>query len=262
MFMKRTSLLLLIISISTRLFSQDTLPEITDILQIEQEALNSLLEGEGLTLYHNQVGELELIPKSVYTQKVVGVISALEANMSVEGLFFIPQENPGEEEMLKVLNTLCSVSTLEGTEYYSQSRKKMRLLFEESWALDNFEERNVLADPRFENLPFIVEMNIFQKDLTFGSNDSTMQILSDPKGIFLEQENITSMKLNGLIKVVDPGDFRTVLLVIPCRNGWLYYGVMAAKTVDMKVIIDRGNESLFNRMNALFNWFLKEYRNI
>lgn len=259
MYMRKINLLLLFLSISAGLFSQAALPGIEEVLQMDSDVKVSLLSGEGLSLFYNQDIELELIPQSVFTQKAVATINSLEPNMAVEGLYFIPQENPRQDEMLYVLNTLCSVSTLEGTEYYSQSRKEMRLLFEESWVVDNFEDRNVLEDPYFENLPFMVDLNIFQTDLSFGSNDSTMQIWSDPQGILIEQENRTAMKKNGFIKVIDPGNFKTILLVIPCEEGWLYYGVMAARTLNVKALIDRANESLYNRMNALFNWFLEEY---
>jgi len=257
--MKRFLWMLVPFLTSCFVYSQNSLPAVSDYITLDDHDMNLLLNGDELARFHNENGPPQLLPQSIYTQKVFNVLKELEPNMAIEGLYFIPHQSPDSSEMLKVLNTLCSVSTLQGLEYYSHSRSTMRLLFEESYVLDDFSNRNVLEDPKFDNLPFLVEMNIFQKDLSFGSNDSSLSIWSDPQGIFLEQENQTAMKYNGVIKVINPGKFKTMLLVLPCEDGWLYYGIMAAETLNIKALINRANTSLYNRMKAFYNWFVEEY---
>lgn len=257
--MKRIVLFLLVFTVSVPMFSQDALPGLADYLQSDSETLEKLLDGEEISLFHNQNIVLEYIPQSIYTQKVLGSIRSLEPNMAIEGLFLIPADNPGPEEMLKIVNIFCSVSTLKGIEYYSQSKEKMRILFEESYRVDGTEDSVVLEDLYFDSLPFYADLDLFQKDLTFGSNISSMEIWTDSQGILLEQVNQTPMRLNGIVKVIDQENFRTILLVLPCEEGWLYYGVMAAHTYNVRALINRANESLYNRMNALFVWFIEEY---
>lgn len=257
--MKRLWLMLFFLFIAYFAFSQDLLPGITDYIQLESVEMEMLQKGEELAHFHNQNPAPDLLPQSIYTQKVLNILKELEPNMAIEGLYFIPHKSPDSADMLNVLNTLCSVSTLQGIEYYSHSRETMRLLFEESYALDNFSDRNIKEDPQYDSLPFLVEMNIFQKDLSFGSNDSTLKIWSDPQGIFLEQENQTPMKYDGIIKVINPKKFKTILLVLPCDEGWLYYGIMAADTFNIRALINRANTSLYNRMKAFYNWFVEEY---
>jgi hypothetical protein len=213
----------------------------------------------GITRFHNQEFTVEIMPDSIYSEILLQGIEDLQPNMALEGLFFLPSTEPQKEDILRALNIMTSVSKLQGLQYYSASRGEMRLLFEESEVLSDFENRFPLPDPIHHSLPMRVEMNIHQKDLTFGDSDSSVVSYSSNEAIYMEQKNQTPLRYSGLIRVIRPQGFQTRVLMIPCKEGILYYGIMAADTLNIRAFKERENNSFYNRMVAVYHWFVEAY---
>lgn len=255
--MKKLLLLVIALLLSTGL---SALPTLSDVLGPNSEAnAETLLAGEPIHLFQNTEPVLLLLPQGLFSSMIRSRTEQLNPNMAIEGLYFIPKENPTEEDLLEILNILCRVSTLQGLEYYSASRDEMRLLFEECYAMDNLEDRNIQEDPQFQELPPEVELWIHQKDLTFYHSDSLVRIYSDVEALLFEQINQTPMRYNGMIRVIRPENFQTRLMILPCQEGILYYAVMAADTLNVQMFKERANNSFYNRMAALFGWFQENY---
>jgi hypothetical protein len=47
--------------------------------------------------------------------------------------------------------------------------------------------------------------------------------------------------------------------MIPCKEGILYYGIMAADTLNIRAFKERANNSFYNRMVAVYHWFVEAY---
>lgn len=151
-----------------------------------------------------------------------------------------------------------SVHKLEGLQYWSASRKTMRLLYEESWRIDSPQKKTRLSDPAS-----LSELGpgptwtfyMHQKDLTFGSNTSLATVGVTADSMYMTIVNANSLKLY-FVPVVASGALETGIYVLPCREGLLLYGVSFVQAID--VAANRVFESAKNRAFAVFNWFLKE----
>ncbi len=233
------------------------LPSISDFLTDEERAE---LNGNGeITLFHFEDTEPELMPEISHSAELRSQLAQLGGNFSIEGIFFIPEREQNDDEILLILNILSRVSRLEGLQYYSASREEMRLLFEECWRIEDPKSKEPLEDLQFTSLPEETTFYIHQKDLTFGSNRSAVEIKTSKDSLLMSMENTTNMKINGVLRVMDKGNFHTDVMVIPTEEGILYYGVMTAKTLGLSFIVDKASQSFYNRMKALFNWFSAEY---
>jgi len=253
--MKKILLLIYCLCVS---FSVFAFPQMADLFPGDSDIPERLEKGEEVTLFHNQEFVPQLVPESPFSQALLQKVEQLKPNMAIEGVFMLPLSDE-ERDPVDVLNTLSAVSTLEGLQYYSASRDEVRLLFEESYIVDNPEDMNPQEDPVFSDLPSSVSLTIYQKDLTFKNNVSSYDLFSDGEMIYLEQTNLTPMRYEGFLRVIAPENFQTRLLVLPCEEGWLYYGIMAADTLNIKAFKERANNSFYNRMIALYNWFLDTY---
>lgn len=234
-------------------------PSLESLLNGDSSTAEKLERGEEVTLFHQEEFIPQLVPESLFSGMLLKKTEELNPNMAIEGLYFLPLDQIGEKELLNVVNTLCSISSLQGLEYYSASRGVMRLLFEESFRIDNPKDKNPLPDLHFDSLPSEVSMDIHQKDLTFHNNESRLQLYPMKEVVYMEQVNHGPMRYNGLIRVIAPGNFQTRVLVIPCEEGLLYYGIMAADTLNIKAFKERANNSFYNRMKALSGWFFSQF---
>ena len=223
-----------------------------------------LLEDGQFLRFHGKGFSPSLLPNTELTAAAARRIIGGGLNIGIEGLFFTPLEDlpPAYAAMdearrrLRLYNILRSVSTLEGLEYYSASRGKMRLLFEESRAVaDAGRPRDVLADPLVKSIPAEDSIILHQKDKTFASNRSTMRFRAEGEAFAAEIVNITPMRYKGLIRVADPGNMQTHLIVVPVREGIVIYGTMAARTRDVRAFLERARNSFTNRVIALTGWY-------
>jgi len=165
---------------------------------------------------------------------------------------------PKNERNIKLYNILRSVSTLQGLEYYSASRKKMRTLFEESWAVsDPSDSKTKISDPVVNAIPAMDTIYIYQKDKTFGKNFSRMEFRAGKKTFSSTIINITPMRYKGFIKVMDKENLQINFIIIPTAEGLLVYGAMGAETLNIKAFLDKAEDSFKNRVIALSSWYEK-----
>ncbi len=241
------------------LFTLSPLPSVNDFLSSEQEETLSR-EGE-ITLFHFGDTTPRLMPETSHASLMKQILADMEGNFSIEGLFFIPGkgEDDREAQLLRILNILSSVSRLQGLEYFSASRGEMRLLFEECHRIEDPDHDRPLADLKFATLPDATSFYIHQKDLTFGANRSSVDILTGRDDLFMSMRNTTNMRYSGLLRIIDKGNFHTGVLVIPVEEGILYYGEMTARTLNVGFVVEKASNSFYNRMKALFTWFSAEY---
>jgi len=250
------------------------IPRINGTLSTLDEALisldparrKSLVEIGELQQFHSTRMSTQLLPSTPLSKFVSKEIAKAELSIGIEVLYFMPNSwfPPTyhrvsiNERQLILYNILRSVSTLENLTYYSASRDKIRLLFEESWAIANLSNPKIaLPDPIVEKITPLDTILIHQKDKSFGSNQSKATYRSVGRDMSIAIENLTPMRYRGIIRVVNPGKMQIRIIVIPVQEGLLIYGAMAAKTLNVKSFLKRARASFTNRIIALTEWYLK-----
>jgi hypothetical protein len=159
------------------------------------------------------------------------------------------------DEQTGLFNQLLAISTLTGIQYYSESRKAMRIFYESSSVIEDPAKKKPLPDPSFAVCPDSLSLYARQKDLTFGDNIYRFEYHSGADIIFFSQENISSMNL-GIISAIGKNKFRTVMAVIDAGDSLLIYGAAMAKTASVPGLGDRIGSSFTNRVKAILKWFV------
>jgi hypothetical protein len=163
-------------------------------------------------------------------------------------------EGWSQDEQTGLFNKLVAISSLAGIQYYSESRKAMRVFYEASHAIDGPSSKNPRPDPEFEGLPASFSMFALQTDLTFGENAYRYDYSTGPGIIIFMQENMTPMSY-GVIQAVGKNKFRSVVAVIDAGDSLLIYAAAMAKTVSVPGMGNRIGSSFSNRAQAVLEWF-------
>jgi hypothetical protein len=166
------------------------------------------------------------------------------------------------DEQTSLFNQLVALSTLSGIQYYSESRKAMRTLFEYSHVIDSPTAKNRLPDPVFAAPPAELTLHARQKDLTFGDNTYRFDYRNSEGVFFLVQENLTSMNV-GIIPAVGKNKYRLVMAVIAVSDtdgndagdSLLIYAAAMAKAASFPGMGERVGASFSNRVEAGLRWF-------
>ena len=192
-------------------------------------------------------------------------LRSLEPNILVEtlSLYQRPQSSPqtatpaswSRDEQTGLFNQLIALSTLTGIQYYSESRKAMRIFYESSTVIDDPAGKKLQPDPSFTVLPDSLSLYARQKDLTFGDNIYRLEYHTGADIIFFSQENLSSMNLS-IIPAISKNKFRTVMAVIDTGDSLLIYAAAMARTASVPGMGDRIGASFTNRVKAILKWFV------
>ena len=227
----------------------DTLlaPELLERLKLKGELRNSLSEAS----------PARLVPEVTLRREIEEQIKELELSVGTEVLTVYRNEAidfDAEASRLKIYNILRSISTMEGIEYYSASRKRMRTLFAQSYVIDGPEKQERVPDPLVREIPAYSRLYIFQEVLTFGENVYRSEYRYSEQYFFLTNRNITTMRYF-LLPMVKPRQSITFILLIPDGEQILFYGASGAKTMRLLGLERSREDSFYNRLKAIYGWF-------
>ena len=182
-------------------------------------------------------------------------IAELVPTIGVEVLYLVDAPAPPIRIDADLLTILQAISTMEGIEYYSQTRDRMRTLFIESYVINGPDDRTRRPDPVVTSLPEQVRIYAFQRDSSFGRNVLELTYTTTRDAIRLRMRNLTRMFYQGFIPAVGPEELGLNLVVYPIGDQLLFYGMSAARTSGMAGTEGRIRESFTNRIHALYAWF-------
>lgn len=171
-----------------------------------------------------------------------------------EGLYLTkktPSTNPGKN-IQEVSKNVRSISTLEGVEYYSNSRKKMRILYEESFAVNNPNERMRISDPIEKNADNQV-IYALQRDSTFGRFLYKYSYKQKKNEMLINITNIDNLTLAG-IKIIKPENMVSSIIVYDLGDYFVTYTLIEVDVISVSVIENKMKKSFAARAEALFAW--------
>jgi hypothetical protein len=201
-----------------------------------------------------------LIPRQTELRRLVDeIMKALEPGLFVESLYRYrkPTDAAGgwtAEERARLYNGALALSSLEGIQYYSASRKTMRTFYEYSRIIDGVDTKTALPDPVFAEVPRELRIYARQKDLTFGDNIYQYDYVAYEDLLVFVQQNLTAMAARN-IPAVGKNRLRSVVAVIDAGDSLLFYAVSMAKTVALPGMGNRIGNSFTNRAEAVLKWF-------
>ncbi|GHT48439.1 hypothetical protein FACS1894102_1470 [Spirochaetia bacterium] len=203
-----------------------------------------------------------------------GILKNFKPSMIVEKQAIIekPKDFKSDKwtlgEKVKVLNLITSLSTLTGVQYYSESHKKTRTFYEDSFVIKDLNSKTKIPDPVFDltngilketNNNISVNDNKFviyakQKDNTFGENIYKYDYTVKLDAIVFVQQNITSISY-GIIPLIKKENLNTVVALIDNKEHITIYIAILALTSIPQSLERRVNASFTNRADAIISWF-------
>lgn len=187
-------------------------------------------------------------------------IKAEKPGILVEALFLDQRAEPldAAAEFVAVYRHLTELSSLAGITYWSASRKEWRTFYAESWRVSGPSSRDPLPDEPLVGLPPAKTLFAFQRDLSFGANlyryEYKVMGGGASQALLVTQTNLTKMSY-GIIPLVGVEGLRTRLLILPAKEGILFYAVSAANSPPVPILNGKLQDSFSNRAEALFKWF-------
>lgn len=214
--------------------------------------------GTEETAFYTDEPIFTLAPDTVFTDDIARDIDELDPRLGIEARFFfpVPSEVLNRDDFeLRLYNILRSVSTMEGIEYYSASRERMRTFYHESYAVAGPDGDERIADPLVSRIPRNDRIYVFQKDSSFGKNVQQLDYTFAWGNFLIRMQNLTTMFYNGLIPLVGDENLLTYLVVDPQEEGIIFYGHLAVRVGALFGMEERARNSFYNRIKALYDWF-------
>lgn len=229
---------------------------------ITDQTFSELIKNEEITNYFFGDGNLSLIPDLPLKKEIENIMNSLEPTITVEVLFLFKDSDSDftkYENHVKIFNSLRAISTLQGIEYYSASRERMRTFFYDACIIDSPESNIRQPDPVVGIIPDYDKQIIYTSDSSFGKNHFDVTYLYYNDYFAMLMENRTKVT-KFIFTVAEPGEMKTYMLIVPKNNYILFYGVSTIKTFNLfGAIEEKGKNSLYNRLVAFYNWFKSNF---
>lgn len=202
-----------------------------------------------------------LAPETKFGSEAVGFWSGKAPAFFVETLYLYKKKAGVETapggDIPRISSILRSLSKLEGIEYYSTSRKKMRTLYSKSYTIDDLTAKKRIPDQTAGSADG-VSVFALQKDLTFGEYVYRYSYRENADSVAFFSQNLEPMSYT-VIKVLDSGRLRVSLIVQDFGDYLLVYGLTRADFPALPAIEGHLNSSFTTRADAVYTWFIREY---
>lgn len=249
--MKILNIMLILLFVASAAYST-TIRQVLPELSAEQ--LSTLKKDGELTRYYFKEGIPRFILNTPYSQQLIADIKKLNINIGVESVYFLKMDK--NISLLDIYNTLLSISSMKGIDYYSRTRKKFRTLYTDSHVIAE-KTKAPLPDPKVIELQKFKQIYIQQTDTTFGKNIYKTTYRTDGNVLWVEMTNETPMYYS-FIRMVEKENISIDLLIKKTDNGLIFYGSTNAKTFSFFGMERTKKESFYNRTKALYKWFVNQ----
>jgi len=259
---------LFICGASAVIFAYDLETVLPDLSEEEYEDLRAgeILEASTLD------GEINhYAPKGSMAYYRTIAVEGREDGFTINSISLIPYPESFaqmdlEERQLEIFNTMRSISTQEGITYISYRRgNEPRTLIRDSWYLETPGSRSKLPDPVVDELPRRAESYVYQRDTSFGGNVYKHRYTISEREIYLDIDNVETMRILSIIPVVRPGNLTITMASHQTDEGLLVYALANIAEREPRVSF-LGIEvylpgAFSRRITSLQEWFVDQLLN-
>ena len=261
--MKRTILLLAILSLGATLFAAPSLSSLFP--SFSESQIQQLKDGATFEAYTNEGQRIaDIAPLGSFGRNKALIGDRLYKGFSVAALSFIPypekyQNMTEEERRVALYNVIRSVSTQKGIKYISHLEgDKPTTLFEDAYMLSNPDNmKSRIDDPVSLEVPESYSCYCYQKDNRFGKNVYSVKYTIKDTDFLMDINNYSKMKYMGFT-CVEKGALNMYLEVIETEEGFLLYtmAVVKDREPEVKVLFITVDlpSAFMRRITALKDW--------
>jgi len=198
-----------------------------------------------------------LAPASGLTEGLLAQIASFPYTTGVELLCYTSrQPDEGADELLRWYNVLRSVSTLKGLTFYSPVYHHQEILFRDSYAVDNPTDDKRIPDPTVGFLSRDSKVTLMQNDATFGANLYELDYRASGDAVAVTMINLDTLSFL-FIPVIGARDMQIRILVMPYKDGRIFYGNVVARATTFLGLRDKVQVSALARLQAFYDWFAR-----
>lgn len=253
--MKRILFLILgLFSFAAFSFSESISDETLEKLKAAGELQNVFLS--------NDKAELSLVPKTELSELAVKKWTSDEKpRLTTEKLFYLDKKSLGgnsESELTveKVSKILRSISTMKGTEYYSNRHKKWEVLYHDAYLVDSKESKNPIPDDT-EGSADGKALYCMQDDNSFGKCYYQLEYRQTEKEVSVYFDNFEPLKF-GPITAAKAHNVKINLVAVDEGDYYLVYLLVQASYPRISLFENMMLDSFNSRVDSIYKWFVKE----
>ena len=228
------------------------------LVELSDAELDELLEAGELSFRYglDDTPQVSTRFAPAFTDEIRDDLLALDPKIGVEVVFLVEAPASIHSVDADLLTTLRAFSTMEGIEYYSASRDRMRTLFYDSYVIAGPDDTRPLPDPVVREISEREVLHVYQRDSSFGRNVYEITYVTHGEAVRLRMQNLSRMYYQGIIPAVGPDQLGLNLVVYPLGDHLLFYGNSAARPATLLGMEERVQRSFYNRLVALYRWFM------
>ena len=209
-----------------------------------------------------------LLPSTIYDSKIKeNRVQKGRKNFPFvfEGLYYISKDelkkqSKSSDENINiddVSRVLRSVSKMQGMTYYSNSSKKYKTLYKRAYTISDPESKSAIAD-KTEGSADGKKIYCLQDDASFGVTRYELNYCQQKDIIYAVFNNTDSIGI-GPINGINERQLKINVLVVDCDDHLLLYLSTDANANKVPGIKSLVTDSMVARMNAVHDWFLKQF---
>lgn len=202
--------------------------------------------------------ELSLVPNSELSIYFLNNWTSEETpRLTTEKLFYLDKKNVAENlNIEKISRILRSISTMKGSEYYSNRHKKWEVLYHDAYLVDSPESKIKIPDDTEGS----ADGKIFycmQDDNSFGKCYYTLSYHQTEKEVCVCFDNFEPLKF-GPITAAKAHNIKINLLVSEKEDFYLVYLMVQAYYPKISLFENMMLDSFNARVESIYNWFVRE----
>jgi hypothetical protein len=169
----------------------------------------------------------------------------------IESLLMLKNDKPVTK--LDIYNALCRIGALQGREYFSSTRGKRTVLFEEASRVVSANNLKKQKDPpNAPSMPPEETIFVVVKDANFGNCYYRAEIRTAGSGIHYSLTNFKS--INYIIPVIKQGKLLIHLYLEPLSDGLLIYGLTGVDAADFAEKYVDIPSTITKRLDVIYGW--------
>ena len=224
--------------------------------QLDENEKNILNEHNKVFRYGRERIGLYYTPMVPLADKIAERFNAINPDVTVEALYKVPYPEDmlkGYDRDLILYNIVREVSNITGVQYYSRTKDRLRILFDDVYAVD--EKKKPIEDPVVYSIPEYDSFPIHMKEANLGSDYYLAEYNYDGQDIYFSLTNTSTVRY--VIKIVGKDNMQIDLLVMPLEDEILIYGYCGVKLANPGFVNRMMDpfSSFYRRLYAIEIWF-------
>ena len=253
--MKKFASFFLISFLSALSFAEVISPELLEKVKESGELQNVFLNKDKVELTLRPNTELSLLATEHWTNPE-------SPRLTTEKLFYLSKkslESNGNPDIPKVSKIIRSISTMKGTEYYSNRHKKWETLYHDASLIKSPKDKSKIPDDT-EGSADGKTLYCMQDDNSFGKCYYKLTYKQRENEVGVCFDNFESLKF-GFITAAKPHNVKINLVVVNQDEYFLVYLIVQAYYPRISLLEDKMIDSFNARVDSIYKWFVKEMQN-